>query len=562
MTILLLSACNPWKHEHMRQQLAGLQAMNQADSLLTDLTLAQRLADWFDGHGTANEQLLAYYLLGRTHADRGEAPAAIAAYLDAAERADTTAGDCDFTQLAKVYGQMAGVFYEQNLMEDNLFYLDKSVLYATKANDSLVMLNSYARKMAAYSRLRMPDSVVSVCENVYERFYRGSYRQMASRFFGLATDSYLLTGKTDRAKKLLETYESESGYFDEAHNIEKGREPFYKLKGKYYMAVGMYDSAEVCFRKELTFGKSFNDQNMASKGLARLYQRLQMPDSALKYATYAYDMNDSFYAQMATSEIAKAQEMYNYSRFQHLAMREKEQSERLERRSWVLCTFLVLVVAVGLIVWRDQRKKKKANETKFQETLKTLHTRQKELKALQGQVAAYSQTIDDKESTIWQQSDMMQKLREHADELARLETAKEAEIEQLKAELNGLHADKQSKHLDVEIAKMLLEDAPAYQKLQKAIQPLADAEWMELEELAADILKDFYAFISSTRAALNPKERHLCILFRMGVKPKEASNLMNVSPSAITKTSKAIMKKLFLTDGITKDLIERIRLMC
>ena len=136
-------------------------------------------------------------------------------------------------------------------MDDNLFYLDKSVFCATKVNDSLVMLNFYARKMAAYSRLRMTDSVVSVCENVCERFYRGSYRQMASRFFGLTTDSYLLTGNTARAKKLLETYESESGYFDEAHNIEKGREAFYKLKGKYYMAVGMHDSAEICFRKEL-----------------------------------------------------------------------------------------------------------------------------------------------------------------------------------------------------------------------------------------------------------------------------------------------------------------------
>ena len=301
---------------------------------------------------------------------------------------------------------------------------------------------------------------------------------------------------------------------------------------------------------------------MASNGLARLYQSLQLPDSAVKYAIYAYDMNDSFYAQMATSEIAKAQEMYNYSRFQHLAMREKEQSELLERCSWVLGTFLVLMVTVGLIVWRDKRKKKNANETQFRETLKTLHAKQKELKALQGQVATYSQIIDDKESTIWQQSNMMQKLREYADELAKLENNKEAEIEQLRAELDRLHANKQSKNLDVEIAKMQLEDAPAYQKLQKAIHPLTDDEWMELEKLAADILKEFYAFISSSQASLTPKERRLCILFRMDIKPKESSNLMDVSPSAITKTSKAIMKKLFLTDGITKDLIERLRLMC
>ena len=64
----------------MQQELAALQAMNQADSVLTNDSLAQTLADYFDRHGTPNEQMEAYYLLGRTHADRGEAPAALAAY--------------------------------------------------------------------------------------------------------------------------------------------------------------------------------------------------------------------------------------------------------------------------------------------------------------------------------------------------------------------------------------------------------------------------------------------------------------------------------------------------
>ena len=76
---LLLLSCQPGRHECMQRELAALQAMNQADSLLTNDSLAQALADWFDRHGTPNEQMEAHYLLGRTHADRGEAPAALAA---------------------------------------------------------------------------------------------------------------------------------------------------------------------------------------------------------------------------------------------------------------------------------------------------------------------------------------------------------------------------------------------------------------------------------------------------------------------------------------------------
>ena len=85
----LLAACQRGRSTYMRQQLAHLQALNQADSLLTDDSLAQALAFYFDAHGTPNEQMEAHYLLGRTHADRGEAPAAIAAYHDAIDRADS-----------------------------------------------------------------------------------------------------------------------------------------------------------------------------------------------------------------------------------------------------------------------------------------------------------------------------------------------------------------------------------------------------------------------------------------------------------------------------------------
>ena len=50
--LLLLVACSGGRHEHRQQQLAQLQAMNQADSILTDDSLAQALADYFDRHGT------------------------------------------------------------------------------------------------------------------------------------------------------------------------------------------------------------------------------------------------------------------------------------------------------------------------------------------------------------------------------------------------------------------------------------------------------------------------------------------------------------------------------
>lgn len=111
LTLLLLLSCTDG--ERMRRELAGLQARNQADSLLTDDSLALALCDYFDRHGTANEKMLAHYLLGRTYADMGEAPAALDAFHQAAECADTTAVDCDYSLLARIHGQTANLFYYQ-----------------------------------------------------------------------------------------------------------------------------------------------------------------------------------------------------------------------------------------------------------------------------------------------------------------------------------------------------------------------------------------------------------------------------------------------------------------
>ena len=123
LLLLLLTACGE-SHEQMLRQLEELERMNRAYETLSNDSLARDLADYFDRHGTPNERMRAHYILGRTYADMGEAPAALNAYLDAADCADTTATDCDYHTLSRIYGQMADVFYEQNLIEDNLSSAD------------------------------------------------------------------------------------------------------------------------------------------------------------------------------------------------------------------------------------------------------------------------------------------------------------------------------------------------------------------------------------------------------------------------------------------------------
>ena len=108
----------------MRAALVALQAANQADSVFTTDSLAVELVRYFDHPlhfwTISNDRLMAHYLLGRCYADMGEAPRAIEEYSEAVEQADTTASDCDLRTLRAVYGQMANVFHQQNLPEEEI----------------------------------------------------------------------------------------------------------------------------------------------------------------------------------------------------------------------------------------------------------------------------------------------------------------------------------------------------------------------------------------------------------------------------------------------------------
>lgn len=79
----------------MHGALRELQEWNQADTVFTSDSVARVLVAYFDHPWhSSNTRMLAHYLLGRAHADMGEAPLAIEDYQTAIERADTTDQDC------------------------------------------------------------------------------------------------------------------------------------------------------------------------------------------------------------------------------------------------------------------------------------------------------------------------------------------------------------------------------------------------------------------------------------------------------------------------------------
>ena len=97
--LLLLAACTSGDRQQRLAQLEELERQNVADSLMTNDSLAQALADFFDRHGSPNERMRAHYILGRTYADLGEAPAALDSFYNALSCVDNSIFQEDYWTL-------------------------------------------------------------------------------------------------------------------------------------------------------------------------------------------------------------------------------------------------------------------------------------------------------------------------------------------------------------------------------------------------------------------------------------------------------------------------------
>ena len=524
--LLLALTCCTTEADRERMR-AGLDSINERNRNDQPFTVAdvEPYVRFFNDHGTPNDRLLAYYLLGRAYHDHGEAPMALECYQNAAEFADTLSEDCDYPQLARVYGQMAQIFYEQGLYREQLESSRYSVQYAWKGNDTLVSLTSYEQESQAYRNLNMPDSLLYICEHVSGLYRKYGYTHYAARALGNTFSTLIHRQEFDKARRYMHIYESESGYFDSLGNIQKGREIYYKIKGLYFLHTNVLDSADYYFRKELRDGKDFNNQNAASKRLAELYQRLRQPDSVAKYSLYAYAMSDSLYARRTTKEIERIQSMYDYTRHQKIAHQESQNAAIANIK--FLVTVLVLLIVLLVASWLYIARRKVIES--LEQTASELHQIKAENHLLKQDAVANQQQITENEKRIKQ---LEKKLGKYG-------------------KLVFFGSEKMDNNL---------KQSPNYQQIEEFAykgHKLSEGDWDNVCNLTAEYYPGCYDFLLS-HLQIDSIEYRICLLLRLHFKTGEIANMLGFTPPYISKTSTEILGNLFGKKGSSKELSKEL----
>ena len=488
------------RSQRMRRLLLLTNAQNKCDTVFRSDSIQRLLVDYYEYHGTANDRMLAHYLLGRAYYDMGEMPMALNAYQLAL--ADTSGTEKDYYLLTRIHAQISNIFFKQNLIDDQLKHIDLSVKYALLSHDTISAILNNAQKTYAYERKGEIDSALYYCQQSSMLAKKHGYQKLSAGILGGAITILVEKDSLNKAKTFMDIYEPESGFFDKNHGIAKGREIYYYTKGRYYLAKEKYDSAEFFFRKELREGKDFNNQNAASRGLALLFQKTHQPDSAAKYALYSYAMNDSVYAHMATEEVERMKAMYDYNR--HLKLAEAKSREAQATRSlvWIISLFCLSIILSLYIVILKHKKRE--------------------------------------EEMVRREENLYKRLVELEDSHKEKERFKRT-IEQEQRILNST------------IAKHFRDLA------QKPANLPSSTDWKSMLDMISRELPSFQALLCDNQLNLRKEEMNICMLIRLRFKPKEICNLTGLSSQNVTNIRKRLLYKIYGDEsGGSKDFDQRI----
>ena len=518
--------------QKMRYELLRHKAMNKACITFTSDSVMKEVVDYYDHHGSANERMLANYVLGCVYRDLHEAPMALEYYNKATEQADTTAADCDYGTLYRVYSQMGFLFSKQYLPYQELNAFDKAEKYAYLAKDTLNAIINYQNKGDAYGYLGKKDSVIAINLQAAKLFKKHGNDYAATIAFGCNYDYYIEKKDSINAKKAFEAYNS-TGYEGNS-NYEDAKAYVLYQKGTYYLFVNKQDSAYDNLSLSFKMCKSYSIKAATTKALAQYYAKVNQPAMAMKYALQSSEYNDSDLIGARKTQLQQVKAMYDYGRNQEIARRAELKAKRSTQMNYMIVFACVVLFLFLSYVYRKQLALKKkriaASKLVYEDSLL-------KLKRLQEEKA---QLVAEKDK-----------------KLAQIITEKENAISKLVSEIHDI----QNRYSlsSMSDAYLVLKNSSIYKKIQcieaHPLEEMNEEDWTELADTVEELIPNFIPMLKNR---VSDRDYRICLLIRLGIPASLMARLLNLSDAAISKSRKTMLKKLCGKVGKPKEFDEYV----
>lgn len=544
------------KSQRMRYDLLTAKAQNKAYVDFTTDSVMQEVAAYYDSHGTANDRVLAHYLLGCTYRDMGEAPRAVNSFMDAIAAADTTANDFDFYTLSSVYSQLADAFHQQLLLSNEIEARRMASKYAFRANQPYWGVYNLHLSVSPYILLNKLDSAEILQQKVIKLFHEHGYQQAA--LLSSRTLIHLYVESSDRlteAKQLMDRFESEYDKFDENHELPPSDRKYYYYKGRYYEKTGRLDSAEFYYRKMYKPDMPYTSLDPLYRGLFNVFTKRHQPDSIAKYAQLFCEANDSSVTRKDQEVTAQIAANYRYQRFQKEAIKHESEAFRARIVIVILIFALIAVACVALYrrkVYLDKQRKMQ------KEYSNAIITYQDNLRSLEMLETARKATIETIQQELGDAHKAMVKINEQyenskAELMEENETLKRkiTELERQSPVAKQLEHTKEFKETDIVKRIFDLLDHPTIS--------LSDDELDSLTKTVSLFYPPLIHDLTQTKD-ISVLGRRVCMLAILNLRPGDIANLLDLSSQQVSNLRLSLNHSLFGEETartLYKNLVQR-----
>ena len=506
------------KAQQMHYDLIYAKAMNKSFVDFTTDSVMKRVVAYYDKHGSVNERMLAYYLLGCVYRDLQDAPASLDNYYKAVELADTTSASCDYALLARIHGAMVVLYNKESSPLMSIKEAKLAAKYAWMAKDTLAAVVAYRNQVGGYYDLGNSDSVLSISLKAHDFCRKNGLATEMYHGLNAIIDVYINRKDYKRAGYYIQMMRQKADQFITPSQVRRGSELLYYNIGRYYCGIGKVDEGIGYFRKILTADHiTFNQKEAAYGGLHTAYQLKGIPDSISKYAQLFVNANDSSYRH------STVESMYDYQHYQQRALKAQTENQLLWLSMALGVVVLIFVAVVVFLYICKQMKRRKA--------------------VLVGINADYNKVLDEYKRSV---ADL--KMIENNFEQYRQK--KEQEIQQMNLALNSFHQVGENENWMTEISLLDNELVNHFHAQANGVScKISDSEWEKLKSLVEKQQPDFIRFISAPDKGLTDREYLVAILVKLHFIPSELSLLLGVGSQQITNIRSKINSKLFGKSG-------------
>ena len=504
------------KASRMRLLMLKAKAQNKLYLPMPSDTIFNEVVSYYDRHGSANDRMLSRYLLGCIYRDMKEAPMALECFIDAAEQADTTASDCDYNILFRVYGQMASLYEFQHLYDYSIVANNHCSEYALKAGDIYSYIRGKEFVGGNYFVLGDTLKALDIFKNCISLYTEHGLHKAAASAYPIIIKTYISRGQYDSAHIYMDIFENKSGLFVDERIVPE-RMHYYYTKGLYQIGIGKIDAAEYYFRKLL--GSSFDYE--ACKGLISVYRLKMDIDSISKYSLLSEKAMDDILSRSQAEAVIQAKSLYDYNRMRRLA-----DASKLREQKTLFAVYLIISVVIVLgiyVVWYIWSTKKR-NRTEKE--------RMRHIYVLLNNELSESKTE-------------LENIRKGCISIVEM---KEQELEELQKRVKELEEQLQgNKWANGDFVRTYEDIVSCFKRYtipNASKSSPTKSEWNTLSDMVRTFFPKLHSLLSQ-RKDISEQEFKVCMLIYLGFKTGEITTILDTSMQSVSNTKASVSRKLF-----------------